>query len=180
MDTTRIENSSVGTLYFCGEDFFFVRFKHIPREKKLLQLTKELISTKKIFDQDRRIIDENILDKAPEIKSKDILLSFFNPRPKKEGGSILSEIEFGYEKYLLKGDPLAMIYLNLLDKEDSFVKKYPHISLFSIEKEMYDLSAEFSDMPTIEGFNITTASVRRTSGYFPGKFWFCGIAKKTI
>lgn len=177
---TRIEISSVGTLYFCGEDIFFVKLEDIPREKELLQLTKELIEKKEITDPDRRIINEYILNKAPKIESTKLSLFFFNPRAKDEGGSFLREIVSLYEEYSLKGDPLAMLYLNLLDKNNSFVKNYPHLSLFSIEKEMYSMSLQFSDIPTIEGVNIATSSARRTSGYFPKEFWFVGITKETI
>ncbi len=118
--------SSVGTLYFYGENLFFVKLKDIPREKKLSQLTKELINERRILEPDRRIIDENILDKAPKIKSKDISLFFFNPRPKDERGSNLSEIEAMYIANQSKGDPLALTYLSLLDKDDTFIKNTLH------------------------------------------------------
>lgn len=172
--------SSVGTLYFYGENLFFVKLRGIPRDKKLLQLTKELIDERRILEPYRIIINENILDKAPEIKSTNLALFFFNPKAKDERGSNLSEIEAMYIANQLKGDPLALTYLSLLDKDNTFIKKYPSISLYENDNEFYSLSFIFSEMPSIEGLNIATTSARRQSGYFPKDFWFSGIVEERI
>lgn len=180
MEVTRQEESSIGTLKFFGEDFFLVYIRNIPRETNLIDLITGLVNDKNIKEPVKENMRNIILDKAPEIKAKELALFFFNPRPKSEGGSILSEIEAMYEGNGLKGDPLALAHLNILDKDNSFVKKYPHMSLFKKEEDSYCLGAYFSEVESIEGFNISVASNRRQSGYFPSQFWFCGVTEEII
>ncbi len=174
LKSTKTEISSVGTLNFYGENFFSVKL-NISREKDLNQLVDELIDRKKISQPERRIMSRNILDKALKMRSKDLTLYFFNPMPKDKRGSSLLEIESLYKEFNLKGDPVAMVCLDLLDEDFSFVKKIPHMSLFKNEGDAFCFSSFFSKIPSIEGFNITATSVRRQSGYFPSKFWFCGV-----
>lgn len=177
MKVTRKEDSSLGTLFFCGEDFFYLRLKDIPRNERAFELLNKLINEKKINEKERKIVLKSSLEAAPILESSDLLIYFFNPRPKDDRGSMLSEILSLYEGNILKGDPLSTIYLNLLDEDSSFVKKYPHMTIF---EDIYYLSFKFSETETIKGLNITSSTFRKTSGYFPQEFWFCGIDKSSI
>jgi hypothetical protein len=181
MHTTRKEDFSFGEICFCGENFFSVELTGVPREKKIIELTQELIEKKKILEPERRIVTESILLKAEEIQEKNLTFYFFNPtRPIDERGSNLSEIEAMYIANEMKGDPFALIYLNLLDEDNAFSKKYPSMSLYENNSDMYCFSSYFSNMASLEGLNITSTSVRRQSGYFPQPFWFCGIDEKVL
>ncbi len=174
MEIIKEEESSIGRLYFTGEDSFYVNLVNIPRDRRLIELTDTIIDVKRIEAPERKMITKGMLEKAPEFTTTDLSLFFFNPRAN-DMGSILSEIEALYKSYVLKGDPTALAYLNILDGDNTFIQKYPSMSLFSIDEEMYSLSSHVSVTKSIEGLNITTASCRKTSGYSPQEFWFCGI-----
>lgn len=171
---TRTEESSIGNLNFHGEDFFYVNLVDIPRERRLVDLVDQLVTKKRLNSKERWIITRAILEKAPSFKAPTLTMYFFHLRAD-ERGSILKDVEAAEEKYFLKGDPLAMAYLNLLDLDSSFVTKYPHMSLFKKEEEMYCFSTFISETAGLEGFNMSTSSVRRQSGYFPKQFWVSGI-----
>ena len=177
MKITRTEESSIGTLHFFGEDFFSVNLLDVPRKTGIIDIKDQLVIEKGIAEEEhkeRRIITSSILEKAPFFKASALTMYFFHLR-NDERGSFLREVEAAHEKYFLKGDPFGMAHLNLLDSDSSFLKKYPHMSLFKNWEEIYCFSTFFSEMPTLEGFNMSTSSVRRQSGYFPNQFWFCGI-----
>lgn len=175
MKETRHEESLIGTLHFFGEDFFLVNLKNIPRERKMSDLVVDIIQQKDIQEKERKLINPQILEKAPEFSEKNSILFFFHPRPKESKDSFLSEILGFYEKYEIKGDPVSTAFMNLLDKDNSFAEKYPHMSLFESGKDLYCIANYVSKIKYMEGFNISTTAVSRLSGYFPNQFWFCGI-----
>ena len=83
MKETRHEESLIGTLHFFGEDFFLVNLKNIPRERKMSDLVVDIIQQKDIQEKERKLINPQILEKAPEFSEKNSILFFFTQDQKR-------------------------------------------------------------------------------------------------
>lgn len=176
MKITKTEIYSFGKVVFYGEDLFSIDLINVPREKKMLELVSDLVNKKEIKEPERKILNQKVMSFSSPFLSKNTTLFFFKPRPRDGMGNPVKEIADLYLANSLKGDPIALSYLNILDKDSSFIKSYPHFSLFEYDKDTFYVSYHFSRTQTIEGTNINSGA-SRLSSYFPPDFWFCGIDK---